>query len=59
MFARFSTAFCVLLGLTSLVDINAGIVPGNYAELVTRDLDLDKRAGVVGVINNAEPDPDD
>ncbi|KAG0707983.1 hypothetical protein DFH29DRAFT_894460 [Suillus ampliporus] len=47
MFARFSTAFCALLGLVALLDVNAGIVPAAR--------NLDKRTNVVGVGNYAEP----
>ncbi|KAG0696438.1 hypothetical protein DFH29DRAFT_1004558 [Suillus ampliporus] len=48
MFSRLSAAFCVLLGLTALV--NAGIVPV-ARDLVARDADLDERSRVIGVGN--------
>ncbi|KAG1724433.1 uncharacterized protein EDB91DRAFT_1087451 [Suillus paluster] len=62
MFARLSTGFCVLLGLTALLDVNAGVVPvsrnvGVGTSAIIRDVDLDKRTGIV-VGNNPEPDHD-
>ncbi|KAG1724442.1 uncharacterized protein EDB91DRAFT_141459 [Suillus paluster] len=54
MSARLSTAFCVLLSLTALLGVNAGVVPiardvevGSYGTsalyAIIRDTELDKR----------------
>ncbi|KAG1718178.1 uncharacterized protein EDB91DRAFT_649008 [Suillus paluster] len=57
MFTRLSTGFCVLLGLTALLGVNAGVVPvardvevGSYGTsalyAIIRDTELDKRVVV-------------
>ncbi|KAG0707857.1 hypothetical protein DFH29DRAFT_994865 [Suillus ampliporus] len=47
MFARFSNAFCALLGFVALLDVNASIIPAAR--------NPDKRTNVVGAGNDPEP----